>query len=108
MLAKFLQAGLIMFAFGGGYFFAMPSDDGVKALEQSNQQLVTQNNRLTQRNQQLEQTLDLVKRQIQTDRIAYESLQNSVDSAEKERIAMQQKFQSQRELLDRLKKKLEE
>ncbi len=108
MLAKFLQAGLIMFAFGVGYFLAMPSDDGVEALEKSNQQLVTQNNRLTQRNQRLEQTLDLVKRQIQTDRIAYESLQNSVDSAEKERIAMQQKFQSQRELLDRLKKKLEE
>ncbi|MGB5708269.1 MAG: hypothetical protein WBM41_15725 [Arenicellales bacterium] len=107
MLAKLLQAGLIIFAFGGGYFFAMLGDDGSKALEQSNQQLVTQNNRLTQRNQRLEQTLDLVKRQIQTDRIAYESLQKSVDTAEQERIALLQKFQSQRELLDRLKKKLD-
>ena len=108
MLSKLLLVGLLVFVFAGGYFVGLPDQDRALELETRNQDLRIQIDRLSQRNQQLEQTLDLVKRQIQTDRIAYESLKKTVDQAEQERAATQQRLESQRELLERLKKKLEE
>ena len=108
MLSKLMLAGLLVFAFASGYFAGLPSEDRTKELRKINQDLSLQIDRLSKRNQQLEKTLDLVKRQIQTDRIAYESLKKTVDQAEQERTVTQQKLQSQRELLERLKNKLEE
>lgn len=108
MFTKLLLVGLLVFSFAAGYFFGLPNEDRAQSLEQQNQDLNTEIQRLSQRNQQLEQTLDLVKRQIQTDRIAYDSLRKTVDLAEQERAATKQKLESQRELLERLKKKLEE
>lgn len=106
MFSKFIWIGLVAFAFGAGYYMAMPSPEFGQILAAENEQLVEQNQALVARNKQLEQTLDLVKRQIQTDRIAYASLQRSVDDAEQKREEMLKKFDSQRELLDRLKKQL--
>lgn len=106
MFSKLLWIGLVAFAFGAGYYVAMPSPEFGQILAAENEQLVEQNQALAARNKQLEQTLDLVKRQIQTDRIAYASLQRSVDDAEQQREEMLRKFESQRELLDRLKKQL--
>ena len=108
MLSKLLLVGLLLFAFAAGYFSGLPNEDLALELADKNRQLNLQIDRLSNRNQQLEQTLDLVKRQIQTDRIAYESLKKTVDLADQERAATQQKLESQRELLERLKKKLEE
>jgi prefoldin subunit 5 len=107
MYLKFLVAGLIALSFGAGYYLGLPDSDAALQLQQRIDELGQNNQELAQRNQNLEQTLDLVKRQVQTDRIAYESLKKTVDKSEQERQAMLEKFQSQRDLLDNLKKKLE-
>ncbi len=69
--------------------------------------LSTENKQLGQHNAQLEQTIALVKRQIQTDRIAYAALQKTVEDSDRKRQDMLAKFESQRELLDRLKQKID-
>ena len=107
MFEKLVIVGLIILAMAGGYFLGRPNEDIQQQLQGRIEQLLESSESLAQRNQNLEQTLDLVKRQIQTDRIAYQSLKNTVDESEKERQDMLTKFQSQRELLEKLKNKLE-
>jgi len=107
MYLKLLVAGFISLAFAAGYYIGLPDSNEALQLQKRIDQLAETNGGLAQRNQNLEQTLDLVKRQVQTDRIAYESLKKTVDQSETERQQMLEKFQSQRELLETLKKKLD-
>ena len=107
LFERLVWVGLIVLAFGGGYYLATPSPEIGALLTAENDGLIEQNQRLMDRNASLEETLDLVKRQVQTDRIAYAALQEDVDDAERKRQELLQKFESQRELLDRLKQKLE-
>ena len=108
MLLRLIIAGLVLLAFAAGYFLALP-DPGES--EQMRQELVTTTaelERVSARNAGLEETLSLVKRQVQTDRIAYDNLQRSVEASDRERMQLQERLESQRALLERLKEKLDE
>ncbi len=107
MIQKLLVAGVIGLAFGAGYFLALKDNKEVPEAAQTIVALRSEKDALVLRNRELEQTLALVKRQIQTDRIAYASLQKTVEQSDRERKIMQEKFKSQRELLDRLKQKID-
>lgn len=107
MLQKLLLAGVIGLAFGAGYFLALQEYSNVAEDTPTITSLGNEIEEHVLRNQQLEQTLSLVKRQIQTDRIAYASLQKTVEESDRERKIMQEKFKSQRDLLDRLKQKID-
>ena len=82
-------------------------DEGLKIAQQQNQKLTQQLAELEESKSQLTDTLAIVKRQIQTDRIAYETLQQSVDSSQLKHQDMLKKFEQQRELLQKMKEKLE-
>ena len=108
MLQRLIVVGLVALAFGAGYFIALPDPGERQLLQQSLDQANSELERLTQRNADLEQTLSLVKRQVQTDRIAYDNLQRSVEASDRERAQLQERLESQRALLERLKAKLDE
>lgn len=107
MLARLIWLGLIALAFGAGYYMAMPSPEFGQTLAAENERLIEENQKLAARNVQVEQTLDLVKRQVQTDRIAYASLQRTVEEAEQRRTETQSQLEAQRALLEKLKDKLD-
>ncbi len=60
------------------------------------------------KNGELNETLQLVKRQIQVDRIAYEALRVTVEGSEQDRSNLREKLEQQRELLKSLRKRLDE
>ena len=108
MLSRLIVVGLVLLGFGAGYYLALP-DPGEslqvqQALETANAEL----ERVAARNKDLEETLSIVKRQVQTDRIAYDNLQRSVEASDRERAQLQERLESQRALLERLKNKLDE
>ena len=88
----------------------MPAPDPTarQQLQQALEAANSEQQRLSARNADLEETLSLVKRQVQTDRIAYDNLQRSVEASDRERAQLQERLESQRALLERLKKKLDE
>ena len=98
MLSRFLVLCLPTLAFFIGYYYDRPDDNELTAALKQIEQLKQHNAQLKQRNIQVEETLDLVKRQIQTDRMAYQAM----------REAVLQQLHAQRALLDRLKKQLAE
>ena len=106
MLGKLIIAGLIVLAFGAGFFVALPDRQSGESARETLRAVEQERNRLRSRNVDLEKTLDLVRRQIQTDRIAYDSLQQSVQALEQERLRIREQIESQRALLERLKKTL--
>ncbi|MDE0095873.1 MAG: hypothetical protein OXN16_02095 [Gammaproteobacteria bacterium] len=106
MLGKLIPAGLILLAFGAGYIVALPDSQSGDSERETLLAVEQERDLLKSRIVDLEKTLDLVRRQIQTDRIAYDNLQRSVDESERERKLIQEQIESQRALLERLKKKL--
>ncbi|MBX2869220.1 MAG: hypothetical protein KTR18_11130 [Acidiferrobacterales bacterium] len=107
MAIRLVVIGAILLAFGLGYFLATPDENTTVILKQQLTKEVNKNKVLQDNIDELSQTLGLVRRQVQTDRIAYESLKKDVERSEEQRTALQEKFESQRELLERLKKKIE-
>ena len=108
MFTRLVIVGLLIFSFAAGYYLALPKDSEMAVLQSQLDQLRDDNASLVQRNTQLEGTLGLVKRQIQTDRIAYQSMQQAVEAADQQRESVLEKLNAQRELLDRLKKQISE
>ncbi|MYH90483.1 MAG: hypothetical protein F4128_06735 [Gammaproteobacteria bacterium] len=106
VLGKLIPAGLILLAFGAGYIVALPDSQSGDSERETLLAVEQERDLLKSRIVDLEKTLDLVRRQIQTDRIAYDNLQRSVDESERERKLIQEQIESQRALLERLKKKL--
>ncbi len=107
MAIRLAIIGAMFLAFGLGYFLAMPDENAAALVKQQLTKEVNKNRLLQENIDELSQTLGLVRRQVQTDRIAYESLKKDVERSEQQRTALQEKFESQRELLERLKKKIE-
>ena len=108
VLGKLIPAGLILLAFGAGYMIALPDPRSGASERETLIAVEKERDRMRDRIEDLEKTLDLVRRQIQTDRIAYDNLQRSVEASEQERKRIQEQIESQRALLERLKKKLNE
>ena len=106
MFRFLLMVGLLFFAAGAGYYLGLPDDSETTSLRYQLEQISQKNAELTERNVRLEGTLDLVKRQIQTDRIAYQSMRDDLDNAELQREQVLSKLKAQRTLLDQLKKKI--
>ena len=76
--------------------------------DQKIERLEQENASLSGKNENLSETLQLVKRQIQTDRIAYQSLQEIVESSEQDREMLRSQLETQQQLLTKLRKKLED
>ena len=57
------------------------------------------------RNRQLQETLDIVKRQIQTDRIAYEALQQVVEDSAAKQQALSSRLEQARAVLRQLQER---
>jgi len=108
MVFRLVAAGALMLAFALGYFLALPQEDEGTLLLKQMEKMEIDNAALTINNNELRETLGLIRRQIQTDRIAYDALKRTMDESERQRELMQEKLSSQRELLERLKKKIEE
>ncbi len=99
---------LLLFSFVGGIYFERLEQSQVAGLNQQIEELEKQSAHLTKRNDDLRETLNLVKRQIQTDRIAYQALQETVENSESGQAALKQQLLDQRALLEDLRKKLEQ
>ncbi len=107
MLGKLITVGLVLLALGAGYYLGMPDPEASLQNAETMAALEEERDRLAKRNEELEETLGLVKRQIQTDRIAYDNLQKTVAQSERDREQLLQRLNAQRELLDRLKQQIE-
>ena len=99
---------LVIASFLGGVYFERHDSGEVGKLNSQLEVSRAEAENLKARNQDLKQTLQLVKRQIQADRIAYQTLQEIVDSSAGEREGLKQKIEAQRELLKKLREKLEQ
>ena len=107
MIKIFFVLVLLIISFFGGIFY-QKSGSGLEAeLQTKIEQLEKESDGLRFRNEELKETLNLVKRQIQTDRIAYQSLQESFESFDAERDQLKSQLESQQALLKQLKKRLE-
>ncbi len=71
----------------------------VETLTEMNQQLAT-------RNQELQETLQLAKQQIEANRVVYQDLLEQVNSSDAERDELRKQLESQRILLQALREKL--
>ena len=71
----------------------------VETLTEMNQQLAT-------RNQELQETLQLAKQQIEANRVVYQDLLEQVNSSDIERDELRKQLESQRILLQALSEKL--
>jgi len=107
MIWRLVFVGCVLLAFGLGYFIALPDEQITTVLNEKLASEVKKNKLLKENNDELAETLGLVRRQVQTDRIAYEGLKNDVQRSEEQRVVMQEKFETQRALLERLKKKID-
>ncbi|MEM7565110.1 MAG: hypothetical protein AAF353_19020, partial [Pseudomonadota bacterium] len=91
-----------------GIWVQQQDQDEVLSLRDSIAQKDVEIKTLEDRNELLSNTLDIVKRQIQTDRIAYDSLQKVVESSEQQRQQLQQQLQKARDLLAQVTNQLQE
>lgn len=107
MIGKFAIVISMLLAFVAGFLVAQPDQDKGRVLAEKNAALNNRNIALETRITELQQTLDLVKRQIQTDRIAYSKMQQAVEQSDHQRLQTLEKLEAQRQLLDQLKEKLE-
>lgn len=107
MIGKFAIVISMLLAFVAGFLVAQPDQDKGRVLAENNAALNNRNIALETRITELQQTLDLVKRQIQTDRIAYSKMQQAVEQSDHQRLQTLEKLEAQRQLLDQLKEKLE-
>ncbi len=91
-------------SFCAGFFYTRFFDDNVNEMHRRIKTLEVELASSKDRNEDLRDTLQLVKRQIQTDRLAYESLQKTVIENEKQNEKMQAQLEKQRKRLSRLSK----
>ena len=108
MKKVFVVIVLVIGSFVGGVYFERYDSGKVGKLSSQLEASRTEVEAIEIKNQNLKQTLQLVKRQIQADRIAYQALQETVESSSGEREALKQKLEAQRELLKKLRDKLEQ
>ena len=99
---------LIIASFFGGIYYQKQDTDELGQLELNIAEISAELDQEKMRNSELNETLQLVKRQIQADRIAYESLLEVVESSEAERQALGEKVEQQQELLRKLRERLEQ
>ena len=108
MLKVFAVLVLIIASFFGGVYYQKQDTGELGQLKQTINEISAELEREKQRNDELNETLQLVKRQFQADRIAYESLLEVVESSEAERQALGEKVEQQQELLRKLRDRLEQ
>ena len=94
---------LLAASFFGGVYYPRQDTAELGKLNRTVQALTAQLEQEKARSQELDDTLRLVKRQLQADRIAYETLQESVAAAESARAALREKVAAQQELLKKLR-----
>jgi len=100
MLKILIALFLLGLSFLGGVSYERFIGEGDIGSDQTS--LSEQAGILSKRNQELEETVALVKRQIQADRIAYQRLRESVESAHREQEVLRKQLKRQRELLESL------
>ena len=98
---------LVVFAFVAGVMYQRMDQSEVSSLNQNISNLEEQLSAQRAKNDDLKETLNLVKRQIQTDRIAYQELQRIVEGSDGERAELRQKIEDQQRLLKSLRERLE-
>ena len=99
---------LIIASFLGGVYYQKQDTGELTRLDQIIREISNELEQEKLRNEKLNETLQLVKRQIQADRIAYDSLLEVVESSESERKALREKVEQQQELLRKLRERLEQ
>ena len=99
---------LLIASFAAGMVYERYGSTREGDLKQQISSLEIEVEELSARNEELKETLNLVKRQIQTDRVAYQALQEAVSDSERQRDDLKQQLESQRELLKQLKQQLTE
>ena len=107
MLRTFLVLVLLIASFTGGLFYERYSSGEIGKLTNELDLARMEAAKAKSRQDQINETLQLVKRQIQADRVAYQALQQTVDESEKERALLKEKVEVQQKLLKKLKQKLE-
>lgn len=108
MIKVFIVLILLILSFVGGIFYERLDQSQISVLKTKIVEIESDSKYLSRRNLELTDTLGLVKRQIQTDRIAYENLQKSILSSEQERGLLKQQLEDQRGLLKQLRNKLDQ
>lgn len=93
---------LLMASFAGGVYYERSFSEIEGRLSGRIAELEEQASRLSSRNASLNSTLQLVKRQIQTDRVAYQSLQEIVEVSQLQRDRLKAKLELQQVLLKKL------
>ncbi len=108
MVRVFAVLVLLIVSFAAGIYYERLDSDVPDALSGEMALLKHEAEALSEKNSRLNETLQLVKRQIQTDRIAYQSLQEIVESSEQDREVLRSQLESQQVLLQKLRTKLEQ
>lgn len=98
---------LLMMSFAGGVFYERSFSETKNQLSGRIAELDTHIAGLESQNERLNSTLQLVKRQIQTDRVAYQSLQEIVEVSQQQRDRLKAKLDIQQALLKRLSEQVE-
>ena len=107
MLKVFLVLVMLITSFIGGIFYQKQDTGEQTALIQTLDELTAELSQERIKTQNLSDTLQLVKRQIQADRIAYQNLLEAVEASESERQALRDKVEAQQELLRKLRDRLD-
>ena len=82
--------------FVAGYLYNGYDQSDLNQLNKTIDQLQDENAELSRSNENINDTLALVKRQIQTDRVAYQALQETIASSEQNRELLQSQLLEQR------------
>ena len=107
MLRILIVLALVLTVFAGGAFYEHTSSKTQIELREQIAELEKNSRSLKQKNLELNETLQLVKRQIQTDRIAYKSLQDAVEVSQQSRDELFRQVQGQQEILKKLREQQE-
>ncbi len=107
MRPKIIVGCAILLAFVIGYLTGRTDPLVLAGCQQERQVLLEDLDRLRVRNNNLEVTLDLVRRQMETDRIAYDDLWRKVEKSEQEQMRILERIDSQKEFLQRLRARCE-
>ena len=108
MIRVFVVLVLVIAGFTAGIYFERMDFGLSKEHDQKLELLQQENETLAKKNKNLNETLQLVKRQIQTDRIAYQLLQEIVESSEQDRELLRIQLESQQQILMKLREKVQE
>lgn len=106
VLKIFFMLLLSIAGFAAGAFYGRHTSELEQSLYRKIAGLERENLSLTTRNKNIQDTLSVVKRQLQTDRIAYTALQETVSRSTAERARLQEQLEEQRMLLQEIREKL--